>query len=245
MVVFFTNRVERGLGSSLPLHRTYGSVYGATSWYGFRHYCLLLRRLLAKFNRFTCPPFQPLRVTIPLPWLSLRVRATVDLLTVTCNTTTLGPSGTASPTMASADSRSLAFLSHSAYASLTGPPGVRHDSFTAQPLDLPSRFYVYLLGFGLCCNLTHRLALYPVSVRRLVGFATPLPPPLTLPSTACGSLHLAVATRGGTFTRENRAMPGTQHRRGTRHFHGDAAPLIALLRFGQPRPETLRPLYLL
>ena len=103
------NRVERGLGPSLPLHRTYGSVYGATSWYGFRHYCLLLRRLLAKFNRFTCPPFQPLRVTIPSPWLSLRVRATVGLLTVTCNTTTLGPSGTASPTMASADSRSLAF----------------------------------------------------------------------------------------------------------------------------------------
>ena len=109
-----SNRVEKGLGPSLPLHRTYGSVYGATSWYGFRHYCLLLRRLLAKFNRFTCPPFQPLRVTIPSPWLSLRVRATVGLLTVTCNTTTLGPSGTASPTMASADSRSLAFLSHSA-----------------------------------------------------------------------------------------------------------------------------------
>jgi len=103
------NRVERGLVPSLPLHRTYGSVYGATSWYGFRHYCLLLRRLLAKFNRFTCPPFQPLRVTIPSPWLSLRVRATVGLLTVTCNTTTLGPSGTASPTMASADSRSFAF----------------------------------------------------------------------------------------------------------------------------------------
>ena len=202
------NRVERGLGPSLPLHRTYGSVYGATSWYGFRHYCLLLRRLLAKFSRFTCPPFQPLRVTIPSPWLSLRVRATVDLLTVTCNTTTLGPSGTVFPTMASADSRSLAFFSHSALlcmtahiASLTGAPGVRHDSFAAQPLDLPSRFYVYLLGFSLCCNLTHRLALYPVSVRRLIGFATPLPPPLTLPSTACGSLHLAVATRDGTFTR--------------------------------------------
>ena len=61
----------------------------------------------------------------------------------------------------------------------------------------------------MCGNLTHRLALYPVSVRRLVGFATPLPPPLTLPSTACGSLHLAEATRGGTFTRENRAVPGT------------------------------------
>jgi len=26
---------------------------------------------------------------------------------------------------------------------------------------------------------------------------------------ACGSLHLAVTTRGGTFTRKNCAMPGT------------------------------------
>jgi hypothetical protein len=26
---------------------------------------------------------------------------------------------------------------------------------------------------------------------------------------ACGSLHLAVNTRGGTFTRKNCAMPGT------------------------------------
>ena len=174
----------------------------------------MLRRLLAKFNRFTCPPLQPLRVTIPSPWLSLRVRATVGLLTVTCNTTTLGPSGTASPTMASADSRSLAFFRTRLFSSLTGPPGVRHDSFAAQPLDLPSRFYVYLLGFGLCGNLTHRLALYPVSVRRLVGFATPLPPPLSLPITACGSLHLAVATRDGTFTRKNRAMPGTPKKDG-------------------------------
>ena len=118
--------------------------------------------------------------------------------------------------MASADSRSLAFFSHLACASLTGSPGVRHDSFTAQPLDLPSRFYVYLLGFGFTCNLTHRLALYPVSVRRLFGFATPLPPPLMLPSTACGSLHLAVATRGGSFTRKNRAMPGTHEKSRTR-----------------------------
>ena len=35
-------------------------------------------------------------------------------------------------------------------------------------------------------------------------------PPSTLPSTACSSLHLAVTTRGGTFIRKNRAMPGTQ-----------------------------------
>ncbi|MBQ6160371.1 MAG: hypothetical protein IJK24_05455, partial [Oscillospiraceae bacterium] len=45
--------------------------------------------------------------------------------------------------------------------------------------------------------------------RRLLGFATPLPPPSPLLTPACGSLHLAVNTRGGTFTRENRAMPGT------------------------------------
>ncbi|MBR3739361.1 MAG: hypothetical protein IKN04_02755, partial [Clostridia bacterium] len=47
-------------------------------------------------------------------------------------------------------------------------------------------------------------------VRRLAGFATPLPPLLPLPAAACGSLHLAVNTRGRTFTRKNRAMPGTQ-----------------------------------
>ena len=70
-------------------------------------------------------------------------------------------------------------------------------------------FTFTLLGFGLMCNLTHRLALYPVSVRWLLGIATPLPPPLPLLAPACGSLHLAVNTRGGTFTRENCAMPGT------------------------------------
>ncbi|MBR2198260.1 MAG: hypothetical protein IJ909_07590, partial [Fibrobacter sp.] len=58
-------------------------------------------------------------------------------------------------------------------------------------------------------NLAHRLALYPVSVRRLLGFATPLPPLLPLLAATCGSLHLAVNTRGGTFTRKNCAMPGT------------------------------------
>ena len=99
---------------------------------------------------------------------------------------------------------------HSASASLTGPPGVRHNSFAAQPPDLLLRSYVYLSGFGLACTLALRLASYPVSVRRLLGFATPLPPLLPLPAAACGSLHLAVTTRGGTFTRKNRAMPGTQ-----------------------------------
>ena len=95
------------------------------------------------------------------------------------------------------------------FASLTGPPGVRHNSFTAQPPDLLLRFYVYLLGFGLLSTLAHRLASYPVSVRRLLGFATPLPPLLSLLAAACGSLHLAVTTRGGTFTHKNCAMPGT------------------------------------
>ena len=95
------------------------------------------------------------------------------------------------------------------FASLTGPPGVRLSSFAAQPPDLLLRFYVYPLGFGLLCTLAHRLALYPVSVRRLLGFATPLPPLLSLLTAACGSLHLAVTTRGGTFIRKNCAMPGT------------------------------------
>ncbi|MBQ7491995.1 MAG: hypothetical protein IJT76_05320, partial [Clostridia bacterium] len=44
-------------------------------------------------------------------------------------------------------------------------------------------------------------------------FATPLPPPLPLLTPACGSLHLAVNTRGGTFTRKNHAMPGTRKKR--------------------------------
>ena len=103
------------------------------------------------------------------------------------------------------------FLSASAsfFASLTGPPGVRHNSFAAQPPDLLLRFYVYLSGFGLYGNLALRLALYPVSVRRLAGFATPLPPPSPLLMPACGSLHLAVNTCGGTFTRKNCAVPGT------------------------------------
>ena len=56
-----------------------------------------------------------------------------------------------------------------------GSPGVRHWSFTAQPPDLPSWLYVYPLGFGLSSNLARHLALYQVSVRRLVGFAYRLP----------------------------------------------------------------------
>jgi hypothetical protein len=156
----------------------------------------------------------PLRVTIPSPWHFMSFRAVLGLLTAICIVTTLGPSRLVLPdTMASADSRSLRFMSHSASASLTGPPGVRHNSFAAQPPDLLSRFYVYLSGFGLLRTLAPRLASYPVSVRRLLGFATPLPPLLPLLVAACGSLHLAVNTRGGTFTRKNCAMPGTRKKR--------------------------------
>ena len=144
----------------------------------------------------------PLRVTTPLLWHFVSFRAVLDLLTAVHIVTTLGPSRLVLPdTMASADSRSLRFFSHSAFATLTGPPGVSHNSFAAQPPDLLLRFYVYLSGFGLLCTLAHRLASYPVSVRRLLGFATPLPPLLSLLTAACGSLHLAVNTRGGTFTR--------------------------------------------
>ena len=114
----------------------------------------------------------------------------------------------------------MSFLSHVAFfffpAALTGPPGVSLSSFAAQPPDLLLRFYVYLLGFGLISSLTLRLALYPVSVRRLLGFATPLPPPPPSLTSACGSLHLAVNTRGGTFTRKNCAMPGTHMKRAGR-----------------------------
>ena len=60
---------------------------------------------------------------------------------------------------------------------LPRPPRVRRKSFTAQPLDLLSWRYVYLLGFYLLSNLARHIASYPVSVRRLSGFAAPLPPP--------------------------------------------------------------------
>ena len=112
----------------------------------------------------------------------------------------------------------LLSASASFIASLTGPPGVRHNSFAAQPPDLLLRFYVYPLGFRLFGTLAHRLASYPVSVRRLLVFATPLPPLLPLLVAACGSLHLAVNTRGGTCTRKNRVMPGTRNK-GFRAFY--------------------------
>ncbi len=155
--------------------------------------------------------FPPLRVTTPLPWRSASFRAVPDLLTAICIVTTLGPSRLVLPVLwPQLTPGHYAFISHLAFASLTGPPGVRLNSFAAQPPDLLLRFYVYPLGFGLLCTLAHRLVSYPVSVRRLLGFATPLPPRLPLLVVACGSLHLAVNTRGKTFTCKNCAMPGTQ-----------------------------------
>ena len=155
------------------------------------------------------------------------------MLTAICIVTTLGLSQLVLPVLwpqltpgyyAFFRTRLLSALA-SFFASLTGPPGVRHNSFAAQPPDLLLRFYVYLSGFGLYSNLALRLALYPVSVRRLLGFATPLPPLLSLLTAACGSLHLAVNTRGGTSTRKNCAMPGTpenapgQHPAGSRRVN--------------------------
>ena len=49
----------------------------------------------------------------------------------------------------------------------------------------------------------------------LTGFATPLPPFPPLLTAACGSLHLAATTRGGTFTCKNCAMSGTTQQRPT------------------------------
>ena len=137
----------------------------------------------------------------------------LGLLTAIRIATTLGPSeliGFARATRARdgalllrpqlTPGHSLFFALGFFFASLTGPPGVRHTSFVRQPPDLPSRLYVYPLGFGLLCNLTRRLALYQVSVRRLLDFATPLPPLLASPPAACGSLRLAVNTRDRTST---------------------------------------------
>ena len=144
----------------------------------------------------------PLRVTTPLHWRFCEFFSGCPRLAYSdLHCYDIRPFPVSAPsTMASADSRSLHFISHSTSASLTGPPGVRHTSFVRQPPDLPSRLYVYPLGFGLISNLTRRLALYQVSVRRLLDFATPLPPLLPLPVTACGSLRLAVNTRDRTST---------------------------------------------
>ena len=85
--------------------------------------------------------------------------------------------------------------------------------FLSQRPDLLSWFYVYLLDFGLYCNLIHHLALYQVSVRTLKRIATPLPPSLTSLLTTCGSLHLAVTTCGRSISDWIRAMPGTQYKK--------------------------------
>ena len=52
-----------------------------------------------------------------------------------------------------------------------------------------------------------------VSVRRLKNFATPLPSPMPLLASACGSLHLAVNTRDWTFTSKISAMLGTHQKK--------------------------------
>ena len=83
-------------------------------------------------------------------------------------------------------------------------------------------------------NLAHRLALYPVSVRRLAGFATPLPPLLPLLAAACGSLHLVVNTRDGTFTRKNCAMPGTLSKNA-----GSPGVFLSVFSFALPFPDPV------
>ena len=95
--------------------------------------------------------------------------------------------------MTSADSRIWTFFAR--VSTLSGPPGVIHDSFTVQPLDLLSWFYVYPSGFSLFCNLAHHLALYPVSVRRLtVLLCTSSPISITV-------YGLCSATLGGKYLR--------------------------------------------
>lgn len=81
---------------------------------------------------------------------------------------------------------------------LDGALGVRH-----QPSDSTTSWftvlgrYVYHSDFDLLCSLVHsHLALYQVSVRRLVSLATRLPPSLSLLATTCRSLRLAVNTCG-------------------------------------------------
>ena len=130
-------------------------------------------------------------------WHSLRVRAVLGLLTAIRIATTLGPSEFAALLLWPQLTPGHSLFSHSAFfASLTGPPGVRHTSFVRQPPDLPSRLYVYPLGIGLDGNLTRRLALYQVSVRRLLDFATPASSP---PGVATSSLRFA--TLGGKYPR--------------------------------------------
>ena len=88
--------------------------------------------------------------------------------------------------------------------------------FLSQRPDLLSWFYVYLLDFGLYCNLIHHLALYQVSVRTLKRIATPLPPSLTSLLTTCGSLHLAVTTCVGLSPTESVPCPAhSQKHRGS------------------------------
>ena len=157
------------------------------------------------------PPtaLRPTQAYAPVCWAYLQFRSVRTLLTAICIVTTLGPSEFGALLLRPQLTPGHSLFSHLAFASLTGPPGVRHSSFLAQPPDLLLRFYAYLSGFGLFGNPTHRLALYPVSVRRLLEFATPFPSPRASQPSACGSLRLVVSTRDRTFTGWNCAMPGT------------------------------------
>ena len=85
-------------------------------------------------------------------------------------------------------------------SSSTRPPEVRHTSFlSSQVFDLLSWFYVYLLNL-VCSATLSTIQPHQISFRNLEDFATPLPPPIASLLTACGSLLLAVNTRGWTFT---------------------------------------------
>ena len=92
-------------------------------------------------------------------------------------------------------------------------PRVRTVTFPAQPPDLRR------LSFGReSFAFTWTLALlgnasYPVSVRRLDGFATPLLSALPSRSAPCGSLRSLRPSSGRTFTSRPLFMPGTHEKR--------------------------------
>ena len=85
-------------------------------------------------------------------------------------------------------------------SSSTRSPEVRHTSFlSSQVFDLLSWFYVYLLDL-VCSATLSPIQPHQISFRNLEYFATPLPSPIASLLMVCGSLLLAVNTRGGTFT---------------------------------------------
>src|SRR5690606_38755882 len=68
-------------------------------------------------------------------------------------------------------------------------------------------------------------ASYPVSVRRLDGFATPLLSALPSRSALCGSLRSLRPSSGRTFTSGPSPMLGTQRKRGPRFRGPPCVPL--------------------